>query len=99
MDVMILFLDSVRICQFAKKNRSESFVQSRFRRNVYSGKSWSTVLSSSFSYDRANGHHNTVVRAKNDRLIVEMKFDESVLDATNRIRSAGSRLSPSSSIC
>ena len=27
MDFMILFLDSVRVGQFAKKNRSESFVR------------------------------------------------------------------------
>ena len=31
MDFMISFPDSVRVGQFAKKNRSESFIQSRFR--------------------------------------------------------------------
>ena len=45
MDFMILFVDSVRVGQFGKKKRSESFVRFRQAYNVFSGESWNTRFS------------------------------------------------------
>ena len=64
MDFMIIFRDSVRVGQFAKENRSDSF--SRDSGTTFIAVNHGMpVLSSSFWNDHANGQHNTVVKAKN----------------------------------
>ena len=45
MDFMILFLDTVPVGQFTKKNLSESFIHSRFQYNAFSGESWDARFS------------------------------------------------------
>ena len=42
---MILFLDTVPVGQFTKKNLSESFIHSRFQYNAISGESWDARFS------------------------------------------------------
>ena len=65
MDFMILFLDSIHVGQYAKKNRSELFVCSvAFPVAVNHGMHGSQLSQSdsappSFSNDRANGHQST----------------------------------------
>ena len=71
MDFMIIFLDSVCVSQFAKKNRSESFVRSvAFPVAVNRGMHGSQLSQSdsappSFSNNRANGHQSTHIQHYN----------------------------------
>ena len=88
MDFMIIFLDSVHVGQFAKKNRSESFVNHGLHSSQLSQ---SDSAPTSFSNDRANGHQSTHN--------ITTKFLSAEEHFMFRIRMLLPRLLPSSPLC